>query len=1748
MIHSVQVTTPEVSDNCSISNDFALDFDGNEDYVALPITRQSLGNNWTMSAWIKYNGSANGEYQAIFGGVSTNFFIGKNRGNTSIGIQDGQFNPDYGGDLAFDGQWHQISVTKQNSIIRLYLDGQLISSKSVSSNGSGSIWLGLENQGSPRFAFTGLLDNVSIWNIARTPSQILIDFTSSPIGNENGLVAHYNFEDGLGSTILTDNSLNSNDGTLANMDPATDWVSSDAPITNVSLTNDFNGTADASGVYPVGTTTVTWTATDAAGNTATLAQTVTAGDEEDPAFVDSEGATITSLPDIVTCDTQVQVTTPLVSDNCNLNKALDFDGTNEYVSTNFNFSEQNFSIQFWINPEANQKDFANILDARHTGGQNWVVQQFQNQTNRYWFFAAGTPDLFFNVPPNTWTHVTLIIDQVNSLKQVYLNGVLEVATNKPQPIIYDPNPTLRIGGYSLASSDLRAWNGQIDELRIWNRVLSNFEVTSLYDQILIGNEPGLAAYYNFEDGIGSTVLTDKSQNSNDGTLANMDPATDWISSDVPISNVSLTNDFNGTADASGVYPVGTTTVTWTATDAAGNIAEITQSITVGGSEPPELSFINLEDSSIESCSTNITVPVPNVSDDCDSNDKYALDFDGFNDYVRMNSVAPAMAGSTIFTIEFWVNANNLYNNNQGGLFAINTSFGDNRVLFMTGANGTNNRITIYDGASGNHEITGPIISDNSWHHVAYARNGGTAELFVDGISYGTHTANYIFTAGDLWSLGQEFDGGPNTSDFIDGQYDEVRIWSVAKSQTQIQELMNKSISGNEDELVLAYGFEAGFGSSLVLDKSGNGYNGQLVNMDPSSDWVESTAPISPLSNVILTNDFNGTADASGVYPVGTTTVTWTATDAAGNTSTLEQTVIAGDDEAPVITCESDTEVSNEPGECFAVVSISSPTVLDNCNSNNYALDFDGSNDRVVIPSSESLTFTTEMTLQAWIYPEKNNYSRIMSNYVGGGNTSTGEFVFDTYNQSAVNGRGLRFEAINGSVQGISVPNVLTLNSWNHVSVTFNNGEIRLFVNGAYVGGTTVAITDLEIGGKDFILGEDRIVNVPEYYDGAMDDVRIWNRALPDQEILNSFDKALIGTEPGLKVHYDFEDGPDNASVSDRSGNGNNGNLSNMDPVNDWIISDTPTQSVSISYTIDGASNGTSDPSGIFPAGQTEIVWTATDASGNSSSCTQIVTVNLQSDVTDSSLNNLEVEGFNLIPAFSPDVFNYAIEVCNANSVNILASSNNPNALIVGDGIQSTGLGQSTFQVEVEACSASSTYTIVLNNSPTSTWYADNDGDGFGDANATVEDCSPPTGFVGNNADCNDDDSNINPDASEIYFNDTDDDCNAETVDFNSGIFETYVQINDQFYDLDGNVNSINPDLEGANLGDFSCKTGLNLEGGQNKIFKCLFGAGDVINGKTYYRIYLQGETAPAFTELGLGFGSDDGVSSVNDECVNQTWETSGQNINLLSSLTQSGTYVLEVYNTADYTFNTGSGTHFSNNGGNNFKASFTYTDNPPVAIAAPFTVQLDASGNGSIIAEDIDNNSTDDCGIASLEVIGQTSFDCDDVDTDIFVTLRVTDNNGVSTDSDPVRITVEDNIPPTIECPEGISGVVATSAAGAIVSWNVPVGIDNCSVTTTLTSDLDSGSTFPIGTTAVTYTATDASGNQATCSFNVEVIGVAPSITCPSDIAVTNDPGLCGASVVFAASGDSGIPAAEGIVYTIVGRERGRGNYFTILF
>ena len=89
---------------------------------------------------------------------------------------------------------------------------------------------------------------------------------------------------------------------------------------------------------------------------------------------------------------------------------------------------------------------------------------------------------------------------------------------------------------------------------------------------------------------------------------------------------------------------------------------------------------------------------------------------------------------------------------------------------------------------------------------------------------------------------------------------------------------------------------------------------------------------SAFADLMITNSFNaGGADASGSYPVGSTTVTFTIEDQCGNVGTHDVMVTVSDTTAPSITnCPADVTINNDPGNCDNTFSWTAPSVTDNC--------------------------------------------------------------------------------------------------------------------------------------------------------------------------------------------------------------------------------------------------------------------------------------------------------------------------------------------------------------------------------------------------------------------------------------------------------------------------------------------------------------------------------------------------------------------------------------------------------------------------------------------------------------------------------------------------------------------------------------------------------------------------------------------------------------------------------------------------
>ena len=169
--------------------------------------------------------------------------------------------------------------------------------------------------------------------------------------------------------------------------------------------------------------------------------------------------------------------------------ALDFDGSNDYVSTTADGQKaQNLTVSFWCYHRTQNKSLVSIIDNDHAlasgvaGG--WVVQSEQASSTRAYYFTYYTAGGFVAfgstlvIPLNTWSFITytksgMSVTGFRDGQQIYST------TTADATIVYKTAQKIWIG--DCVTSPGRQFNGLLDDVIIWNRGLSPNEVQRLYE-------------------------------------------------------------------------------------------------------------------------------------------------------------------------------------------------------------------------------------------------------------------------------------------------------------------------------------------------------------------------------------------------------------------------------------------------------------------------------------------------------------------------------------------------------------------------------------------------------------------------------------------------------------------------------------------------------------------------------------------------------------------------------------------------------------------------------------------------------------------------------------------------------------------------------------------------------------------------------------------------------------------------------------------------------------------------------------------------------------------------------------------------------------------------------------------------------------------------------------------------------------------------------------------------------------------
>ena len=218
------------------------------------------------------------------------------------------------------------------------------------------------------------------------------------------------------------------------------------------------------------------------------------------------------------------------------NYALDFDGSNDKVGILDNETlnpTEGLTLEVWINAEqwAGSIWGACLISKQGTNpdkgyaltvGENGRIE-FNHSMNESWKAVQTTPILGLN----TWYHIAGVYDRTTM--KLYVNGILQASTDATGTLTPGTGVVMNLGDNPTWPG--RFFNGKMDEVRIWNVARTETEIRDNMITELNGNEAGLVAYWNMNDGTGTT-LTDATDNANNGTLLNFDE-TAWVDGFVP---------------------------------------------------------------------------------------------------------------------------------------------------------------------------------------------------------------------------------------------------------------------------------------------------------------------------------------------------------------------------------------------------------------------------------------------------------------------------------------------------------------------------------------------------------------------------------------------------------------------------------------------------------------------------------------------------------------------------------------------------------------------------------------------------------------------------------------------------------------------------------------------------------------------------------------------------------------------------------------------------------------------------------------------------------------------------------------------------------------------------------------------------------------------------------------------------------------------------------------------------------------
>ncbi|MCB0567856.1 MAG: T9SS type A sorting domain-containing protein [Phaeodactylibacter sp.] len=293
--------------------------------------------------------------------------------------------------------------------------------------------------------------------------------------------------------------------------------------------------------------------------------------------------------------------------------------------------------------------------------------------------------------------------------------------------------------------------------------------------------------------------------------------------------------------------------------------------------------------------------------------------------------------------------------------------------------------------------------------------------------------------------------------------------------------------------------------------------------------------------------------------------------------------------APPFTCQDITLELDENGQASLTPEMIAPDLSDNCGypstqlshtlfdcnglgdpGPNYALEFRGSR-KEYVQFISPVSGAADFTVEAWFI--NNNQQGFFPTHL---------LSWEGYGLEVYDDAGALYVRLGSTLATLATPTRDGL--WHHIAVVRQGPSATIYLDGteAWIGPTDVSLTDLFQLGRRF----SPAANGDWSWDGMADELRIWNTVRTALEIQGNRHNQLSGAEAGLVGYWPLNDGPGSTTATDWTANLQHGALS--------------TRVIQLDSWVDGAPLNTSNA--------TSVLLTATDAAGNTSSCTATVTV------------------------------------------------------------------------------------------------------------------------------------------------------------------------------------------------------------------------------------------------------------------------------------------------------------------------------------------------------------------------------------------------------------------------------------------------------------------------------------------------------------------------------------------------------------